>query len=128
VAAHPYWRNDAGLLLGARHPHDRLLRPGVSAFACLRKAAHSSDAPSHPAQGSPHSAGHPAAHEAGKGELLEDAKVNEIAQRIGKTPQQVCIRWALQRCPDHSVVVKSTMPEHIKARAHAAQRKAQGNR
>jgi diketogulonate reductase-like aldo/keto reductase len=65
------------------------------------------------AQGSRHSAGHPAAHEE-KEELVDDARVKDVAARIGKTVHQVCLRWALQRRPNTSAIFKSTSAEHIK--------------
>ena len=64
-------------------------------------------------QGSRHSAGHPAAHEE-KEELVDDARVKDVAVRIGKTVHQVCLRWALQRRPNTSAIFKSTSAEHIK--------------
>jgi hypothetical protein len=47
---------------------------------------------------------------------VDDERVKDIANRVGKTVHQVIIRWALQRRPGTSVIVKSTTPEHIKVR------------
>jgi diketogulonate reductase-like aldo/keto reductase len=95
VEAHPYWRNDALAGFCAEH------NIHFSAYSGL---------------GSRHSAGHPAAHEE-KEELVDDARVKDIATRAGKSVHQVLLRWALQRRPDTSVIFKSSTPEHIKARA-----------
>ena len=65
------------------------------------------------AQGSRHSAGHPAAHEK-KEELVDDERVKDIARRNSKSVHQVCLRWALQRRPNTSAIFKSTSAEHIK--------------
>ena len=71
------------------------------------------------AQGSRHSAGHPAAHEE-KEELVDDARVKDVAARISKTVHQVCLRWALQRRPNTSAIFKSTSAEHIKTDSDVA--------
>ena len=53
-----------------------------------------------------------------KGGVLKDTTVREIAERVGRTPAQVVIRWHL----DQSVVVipRSRDPEHIRANADVA--------
>lgn len=53
-----------------------------------------------------------------RGGALEDATINDIAQRLAKTPAQVIIRWHLQ----HEIVVipKSANPERIAANADVA--------
>src|SRR5262249_42126642 len=47
----------------------------------------------------------------GTGRHLGDDRVAEIAQRLGRTPAQVLIRWCLQR--DLIVLPKSTHRERI---------------
>jgi 2,5-diketo-D-gluconate reductase A len=47
----------------------------------------------------------------GTGRHLGDRTVNEIAQRLGRTPAQVLLRWCLQR--DAIVIPKSTKRERI---------------
>ena len=47
----------------------------------------------------------------GTGRHLGDARVGEIAERLGRTPAQVLIRWSLQR--DIVVLPKSTHRERI---------------
>ena len=44
-------------------------------------------------------------------QVLEDPVVLAIAERHGRSPAQVVLRWALQR--GTSVVVKSTRPERM---------------
>lgn len=53
-----------------------------------------------------------------RGGTLSDPTITEIAERIGRTPAQVIIRWHLQ----HGVVVipKSTQAERIRANADVA--------
>ena len=51
---------------------------------------------------------------------MDDAHVKDIAQRMGKTVHQVCLRWALQRRPDTSAIFKSTSAEHIKTDSDVA--------
>jgi diketogulonate reductase-like aldo/keto reductase len=50
-----------------------------------------------------------------KGGTLENAVVTSIAERLGRTPAQVIVRWHLQ----HGTVVipKSQSPERIRANA-----------
>jgi diketogulonate reductase-like aldo/keto reductase len=51
----------------------------------------------------------------GTGRHLDDRRVAEVAERVGRTPAQVLIRWSLQR---HLVVLpKSTHRERIEANA-----------
>jgi diketogulonate reductase-like aldo/keto reductase len=52
----------------------------------------------------------------GTGRHLDDPTVNEIAERVGRTPAQVLIRWSLQR--DAIVIPKSTHRERIEANAN----------
>ncbi len=54
-----------------------------------------------------------------RGGTLEDPAMVEIAERIGRTPAQVIIRWHLQ----HGVIVipKSVHPERIRANADVAE-------
>jgi diketogulonate reductase-like aldo/keto reductase len=47
----------------------------------------------------------------GTGRHLRDARVREIAERVGRTPAQVLIRWCLER--DLIVLPKSTHRERI---------------
>jgi diketogulonate reductase-like aldo/keto reductase len=51
----------------------------------------------------------------GTGRHLGDPSVGEIAERVGRTPAQVLIRWALER--DLIVLPKSTHRERIEANA-----------
>jgi 2,5-diketo-D-gluconate reductase A len=53
-----------------------------------------------------------------KGAVLKQPTVLQIADRLGRTPAQVVIRWHL----DHSVVVipRSRDPEHIRSNAEVA--------
>jgi diketogulonate reductase-like aldo/keto reductase len=51
----------------------------------------------------------------GTGRHLDDADVGRIAERLGRTPAQVLIRWAVQR--DIIVLPKSTHQERIEANA-----------
>jgi diketogulonate reductase-like aldo/keto reductase len=47
----------------------------------------------------------------GTGRHLSDARVGEIAERVGRTPAQVLLRWCVQR--DLVVIPKSTHRERI---------------
>jgi 2,5-diketo-D-gluconate reductase A len=47
-----------------------------------------------------------------QGEVLDDAEIGEIADRVRRTPAQVVLRWHIQR--DNIVFPKSTTPERIK--------------
>jgi 2,5-diketo-D-gluconate reductase A len=47
-----------------------------------------------------------------QGEVLGDPVVSEIAERVGRTPAQVVLRWHIQR--GSIVFPKSTTPERIK--------------
>src|SRR5262249_16658030 len=51
----------------------------------------------------------------GTGRHLDDPTVGAIAERLGRTPAQVLIRWALER--DLIVLPKSTHGERIEANA-----------
>lgn len=51
----------------------------------------------------------------GTGKHLDDPTVARIAERLGRTPAQVLIRWCLQR--DTIVLPKSTHPERIEQNA-----------
>jgi diketogulonate reductase-like aldo/keto reductase len=51
----------------------------------------------------------------GTGRHLDDARVGEIAERLGRTPAQVLIRWALER--DLIVLPKSTHQDRIEENA-----------
>jgi 2,5-diketo-D-gluconate reductase A len=46
-----------------------------------------------------------------QGEVLDDPAIGEIAERLGKSPAQVVLRWHLQR--DSIVFPKSTTPARI---------------
>ncbi len=46
-----------------------------------------------------------------QGGVLDDVTIVAIAERLGKTPAQVVLRWHLQR--DHIVFPKSTTPQRI---------------
>ena len=52
----------------------------------------------------------------GTGRHLRDRQVARIAERLGRTPAQVLIRWSLQR--DVVVLPKSTHRERIEQNAH----------
>jgi 2,5-diketo-D-gluconate reductase A len=47
-----------------------------------------------------------------QGEVLDDPVVTEIAERVGRTPAQVVLRWHIQR--GSIVFPKSTTPERIR--------------
>lgn len=64
--------------------------------------------------GSRDSAGHEGVHPLGGPELLEQEALLRVAQKVSKSPAQVCMRWALQRHPDAVLLVKSCTPEHLK--------------
>jgi diketogulonate reductase-like aldo/keto reductase len=51
----------------------------------------------------------------GTGRHLSDARVREIAERVGRTPAQVLLRWCVQR--DLIVIPKSTHRERIEGNA-----------
>jgi len=48
----------------------------------------------------------------GRGRLLQDPKVREIAKRRVRTPAQVCLRWALQK--GAVVIPKASSVEHLR--------------
>jgi 2,5-diketo-D-gluconate reductase A len=47
-----------------------------------------------------------------KGDLLDDPVVTEVAERVGRTPAQVVLRWHIQR--GNIVFPKSVTPERIR--------------
>jgi 2,5-diketo-D-gluconate reductase A len=47
-----------------------------------------------------------------KGEVLDDPVVTEVAERVGRTPAQVVLRWHIQR--GNIVFPKSVTPERIR--------------
>jgi 2,5-diketo-D-gluconate reductase A len=47
-----------------------------------------------------------------QGEVLDDPVIVEIAEKVGRTPAQVVLRWHIQR--DSIVFPKSTTPERIR--------------
>ena len=47
-----------------------------------------------------------------QGEVLDDSKIGEIAERVGRTPAQVVLRWHVQR--GNIVFPKSSTPERIR--------------
>jgi 2,5-diketo-D-gluconate reductase A len=51
----------------------------------------------------------------GTGRHLGNATVNRVAQRVGRTPAQVLLRWCLQH--DVPVISKSTHRERIRENA-----------
>ena len=51
----------------------------------------------------------------GTGQNLSDATVNRVAQRVGRTPAQVLLRWSIQR--GLPVITKSTHRERIQENA-----------
>jgi diketogulonate reductase-like aldo/keto reductase len=52
----------------------------------------------------------------GTGRHLSDGRVQQIAQRVGRTPAQVLLRWCVQR--DLIVIPKSTHRERIEENSH----------
>jgi diketogulonate reductase-like aldo/keto reductase len=54
----------------------------------------------------------------GTGRHLSDARVQQIAERVGRTPAQVLLRWCVQR--DLVVIPKSTHRERIEENARIA--------
>lgn len=50
------------------------------------------------------------------GEVLQNEMIHNIAQRYGKTPAQVILRWHLQS--DHIVIPKSVTPSRIEENFH----------
>lgn len=48
----------------------------------------------------------------GRGELLDDPVITSAAKKYGKTPAQICLRWALQK--DTIVIPKASSEEHLK--------------
>jgi diketogulonate reductase-like aldo/keto reductase len=51
----------------------------------------------------------------GTGRHLSDERVRQIADRVGRTPAQVLLRWCVQR--DHVVIPKSTHRDRIEENA-----------
>ena len=51
----------------------------------------------------------------GTGRHLSDERVRQIAERVGRTPAQVLLRWCVQR--DLVVITKSTHRERIEENA-----------
>ena len=47
-----------------------------------------------------------------QGEVLDDSEIGEIAERVGRTPAQVVLRWHIQR--GNIVFPKSSTPERIR--------------
>ena len=103
VESHPYWRNDElADFCAANDIHFSAYSALVRCLhetACTNRFSHAGVA-----QGSRHSAGHPAAHEE-KEELVDDARVKDIASRIGKTVHQVCLRLS-----DEDMQILNTLP------------------
>lgn len=89
IEAHPYWRNDA--LIAFAHGHG----VHVTAYSPLG-SAQKDDAPS----------------------LMQDEKVKEIAEKLGKDKGQVLLRWGLQH--GTSIIPKSTNPDRIKSNLEGA--------
>jgi len=52
----------------------------------------------------------------GTGRHLSDQRVQQIAERVGRTPAEVLLRWCVQR--DLVVITKSTHRERIQENAH----------
>jgi 2,5-diketo-D-gluconate reductase A len=48
-----------------------------------------------------------------RGEVLDDRLIGEIAERLGRTPAQVVLRWHIER--GNVVIPKSATPERIRA-------------
>ena len=48
-----------------------------------------------------------------KGHILSNEVIIEIANKLGKSPAQVAIRWNLQK--ENAVLIRSTKPERLKA-------------
>lgn len=46
----------------------------------------------------------------GKQFLTDEPVIQEIAQKYGKTPVQICLAWGLAR--GYTVIPKATSPEH----------------
>lgn len=51
----------------------------------------------------------------GKPPLLEDPTIKSVAERLGRSPAQVCLRWGVQR--GTAVIPKSSTDPHIKENA-----------
>jgi 2,5-diketo-D-gluconate reductase A len=47
-----------------------------------------------------------------KGKVLDDPVVTDIAERLGRRPSQVVLRWHIQR--DNVVIPKSSNPDRIR--------------
>ena len=47
-----------------------------------------------------------------QGDVLDDRLIGEIAERLGRTPAQVVLRWHVQR--GNVVIPKSVTPERIR--------------
>lgn len=50
----------------------------------------------------------------GRGKVLQDPTVKAIAERLGRTPAQVALRWFLQQ-PQVITIPQSSNPAHVKA-------------
>ncbi|GAX83363.1 hypothetical protein CEUSTIGMA_g10788.t1 [Chlamydomonas eustigma] len=91
VEAHPYFRNSSLI------QHCEILGIHVTAYSPL---------------GSPDSAslmGRPATMQG----PMQDTVVKQVAEKLGKTPAQVLVRWAVQR--GTSVLPKSVHPDRLRA-------------
>ncbi|KAI8475774.1 MAG: low CO2-induced aldose reductase [Monoraphidium minutum] len=96
VEAHPYWRNDALISwASSRGIHVTAYSPlgSPDSAAMMKRAA---DAPS----------------------LMKDPTLTGIAEKLGRSPAQVLICWAVQR--GTSVLPKSVNPGRIRANFDAA--------
>jgi diketogulonate reductase-like aldo/keto reductase len=48
----------------------------------------------------------------GRGRVLQDEKIRRIARKLGRTPAQICLRWAIQK--GAVVIPKASSAEHLK--------------
>ena len=106
-AAQPHDHHSAGATVGARpHPDQTELDPVQPLCGPPRTVLEACDR---------HGVALEAYSPLGTGRHLGDRRVARIAERLGRTPAQVLIRWSLQR--DLVVLPKSTHRERIEQNA-----------